>query len=75
MTGEMTLTGNVLKIGGVKDKVLAAKRNKLKRVILPASNQAEYDELEAHVKKDIDVHFVSTYDDIFDLVFDQQQQK
>jgi ATP-dependent Lon protease len=45
MTGEVSLTGKVLKIGGVKDKILAAKREGIKKVILPISNKSDVDSL------------------------------
>jgi Lon-like ATP-dependent protease len=71
MTGEMTLTGKVLKIGGVKEKLIAAKRSKIHTVILPHDNQSDYEELPEAVKEGLKVHFVQWYPEIYNLVFDQ----
>lgn len=67
MTGEITLSGRVLPIGGVKEKVLAAKRMGIKNVILPIGNKKDVDELEDYVKKDMNFIFVKTIDEVFDV--------
>ncbi len=69
MTGELTLTGKVLPIGGVKEKLIAAKRSGAKVLIFPKENQRDYDELPAHVKKGIRVHFVKNYEEVFRVAF------
>jgi ATP-dependent Lon protease len=69
MTGELTLTGLVLKIGGVKEKIMAAKRSGFANVILPAANRPDYEDLEPYVKAGLQVHFVETYEDVAKLVF------
>lgn len=69
MTGELTLTGKVLPIGGVKEKVIAARRAGIAEVILPIDNQRDYDELPDYLKEDIEVHFASHYDDVARLCF------
>jgi ATP-dependent Lon protease len=69
MTGELTLTGQVLPIGGVKEKLIAAKRSGAKVLIFPRDNQRDYDELPPYVKKGIQVHFVKHYDEVFDVAF------
>ncbi len=69
MTGELTLTGKVLPIGGVKEKVIAAKRSGAKVLIFPKENQRDYDELPAYVKKGIKVHFVKNYEEVFRVAF------
>jgi len=69
MTGEITLLGKVLRIGGVKEKVIAAKRSGIKTILIPAGNKADWDELEAHIKEGIQVHLIDSYKDIFPLVF------
>jgi len=69
MTGEITLTGRVLPIGGVKEKVVAAKRSGLKILIFPFENQRDYDELPDYIKEGVEVHFVNHYDEIYKLAF------
>ena len=76
MTGELTLTGKVLKIGGVKEKVMAAKRSEIFTVILPAGNRGDYEELADYIRDGMTAHFVDTYDDVFRVLFatDAKQQ-
>jgi len=69
MTGELTLTGKVLPIGGVKEKVIAARRSKAKTLIFPKDNQRDFAELPAYVKKGLDVHFVEYYEEVFRVSF------
>jgi ATP-dependent Lon protease len=69
MTGELTLTGKVYPVGGIREKLLAAKRQKLKRVILPAANLRDYEEVPEHIRHGIQVHFVETFADVVDIVF------
>lgn len=68
MTGEMTLHGDVLPIGGVREKMLSAKRLGIKKIILPDDNKADVDELNDWIKKGIKMSFVSKIDDVFALV-------
>jgi len=69
MTGELTLTGKVLPIGGVKEKVIAARRSNLKVLIFPKDNQRDFDELPAYIKKGIKVHYVDNYQEVFRVAF------
>jgi ATP-dependent Lon protease len=69
MTGELTVTGKVLPIGGVKEKTLAAKRAKVKTIIFPLENKKDFDELPQHIRKGIDVQFVNYFDDVLKIVF------
>ena len=69
MTGEITITGKVLPIGGVKEKTLAAKRAKVKIVIFPLENQKDFDELPDHVKQGIEAHFVNYFNEVLDIVY------
>ncbi len=69
MTGELTLTGRILPIGGVKEKVVAAKRSELTRLIFPKENYRDYEELADYIKEGIDAHFVEHYDEIFTIAF------
>ena len=64
MTGELSLTGKVMKIGGVREKVVAAKRSGIKRVILPNSNQSDWFKLPDYLKEGLEIHFVDDYSDI-----------
>ncbi len=65
MTGEVTLQGRVLPIGGVKQKVLAAHRAGLREVLLPARNEADLDDVPEEVRADLAIHLV---DDVADVV-------
>lgn len=69
MTGEITLTGRVLAIGGLKEKIIAAKRSGLKHLIFPKANLRDYEELPAYLKSGLKVHFVEHYDDVFKIAF------
>ncbi|NDE63145.1 MAG: endopeptidase La [Chlamydiae bacterium] len=70
MTGEITVTGKVLPIGGVREKVIALRRSKLDYLILPKENMRDYDELPDYLKTGIHVEFVDTYEDVFKIAFD-----
>ncbi|KAG5682240.1 hypothetical protein PVAND_011605 [Polypedilum vanderplanki] len=70
MTGEISLTGKVLPVGGIKEKIIAAKRSKVKTVILPDENKKDYDDLPKFITDGLNVHFVSNYSEVYDLVFD-----
>ncbi|HEX4839883.1 MAG TPA: endopeptidase La, partial [Rhabdochlamydiaceae bacterium] len=72
MTGELTLTGKVLPIGGVKEKVIAARRSGVKVLIFPKENKRDFDELPSYVKKGLQVHFVDNYDEVFNVAFSQK---
>ncbi|MEO7674403.1 MAG: endopeptidase La [Pyrinomonadaceae bacterium] len=65
MTGEITLRGNVLPVGGVKEKMLAARRAKIKTVILPAPNRRDLEDLPAEVLEDLNFIFVETVSQVF----------
>jgi ATP-dependent Lon protease len=68
MTGELTLTGQVLAVGGIREKVIAARRNKITELILPEANRGDYEELPAHISKGLTAHFVSHFRDVAKLV-------
>ena len=70
MTGEVTLQGKVLPIGGVKQKVLAAHRAGLKEVILPKRNEGDLDDVPAQVREEITFHLASTIDDVLSVALD-----
>jgi len=67
MTGEITLRGRVLPIGGLKEKILAAKRAKLSTVILPKRNKKDIDEIPKHLLKGIQLSFADTMDDVMKI--------
>ncbi|MBN2318962.1 MAG: endopeptidase La [Acidobacteria bacterium] len=69
MTGELTLTGQVLPIGGVKEKVIAARRTGCKFLIFPESNKKDYAELPDYLKKDLTVFYASRYADVYKHAF------
>ena len=67
MTGEITLRGNVLPIGGVKEKVTAAHRSGIKEVILPNQNKKDLEDVPKHVAKDLEIHFAKEIKDVLVL--------
>jgi ATP-dependent Lon protease len=69
MTGEVTLTGRVLPVGGVREKVLAARRAGIKNVVLPRHNEKDLVELPPEIKTDTVFHLVDTLDDVVPLLF------
>ncbi|MEI8301135.1 MAG: endopeptidase La, partial [Chlamydiota bacterium] len=75
MTGELTLTGKVLPIGGLKEKLIAAKRSGVKELIFPKENNRDYDELPDYLKKGLKVHFVSDYEQVFAVAFEKKSAK
>ena len=72
MTGEITLTGYVLPVGGVREKVIAARRVKIPELILPHGNKSDFDELPDHVRAGLVVHYVKHYREVVELVFPAQ---
>ena len=69
MTGELSLTGSVLPIGGVKEKTIAARRAGLEMLIFPEENKKDYEDLEDYLREGIEVHFVKKYSDVFAIAF------
>ncbi|XP_026727617.1 lon protease homolog, mitochondrial isoform X1 [Trichoplusia ni] len=75
MTGELTLTGRVLPVGGIKEKIIAAKRVGVNCVVLPEENRRDYDDLPSFIRENMDIHFVSDIEDVFKVAFEEQQQQ
>ncbi|MAB98459.1 MAG: endopeptidase La [Pseudomonadaceae bacterium] len=69
MTGELTLTGQVLPIGGVREKVIAARRQKISELILPQANQGDYEELPEYLREGLTVHFATRFSDVAKVMF------
>jgi len=72
MTGEITLTGQVLPIGGLKEKALAAQRGGIKVVIAPALNQADVEEIPEHLRAALEFRFVSELDEVLAIALSRR---
>ena len=68
MTGEITLRGEVLPIGGLKEKCIGAHRSGINTIILPKSNEKDLEELPEEIKKDIKFIYVKTYNDVYSAI-------
>jgi ATP-dependent Lon protease len=69
MTGELSLTGQVLPIGGLKEKTVAARRNKIRDIIIPAANAKDLEEIPEHVRKGIQFHPVHRMEEVVEIAF------
>lgn len=72
MTGEITLTGRVLPIGGVKEKTIAARREAAKTLIFPKANEKDFVELPEIIREGLQAHFVETYDEVYNVAFEHE---
>jgi len=70
MTGELTLTGQVLPVGGIREKVIAARRGNLRELILPEANRGDFEEIPEHIRTGVSVHFVGRFSEVAALLFD-----
>ncbi len=75
MTGELTLTGQVMPIGGLKEKVLAARRNGIREIIIPEKNRRDLEKLDDEVKGDVVFHPVSDITEVIDIAFPEDNTK
>ena len=75
MTGELTLTGHILAIGGVREKVIAAKRQGLHHLIVPSANQGDVQELPEYIRAGIDFTFANHFKDVAKVLFSNQTDK
>jgi ATP-dependent Lon protease len=69
MTGELTLTGQVFPVGGIREKVIAARRAGIRELILPEDNRSDYEEVPDHIRIGLKVHFASVFEDVASLLF------
>lgn len=69
MTGELTLTGRIMPIGGVKEKVLAARRARIRTIVLPDENRRDFEDLPDHLRRGLDPKFVRRFEDVIRLCF------
>jgi Lon-like ATP-dependent protease len=69
MTGELSLTGKVLPVGGIKEKTIAAKRAGVKTILLPSENRKDWSDLADYIREGLEVHFVDHYEQIYKIVF------
>ncbi len=74
MTGELSLMGKVMPIGGLKEKVLAAKRNKIKEIIIPKQNKKDLDKLDEKVTKGIEFHLVDDVSQVLEIAFPNDKE-
>uniref|UniRef100_A0A671MW03 Lon protease homolog, mitochondrial n=1 Tax=Sinocyclocheilus anshuiensis TaxID=1608454 RepID=A0A671MW03_9TELE len=72
MTGEVSLTGKILPVGGIKEKTIAAKRAGVTCIILPAENRKDFSDLSEYITEGLEVHFVENYSEIYKIVFSGQ---
>ncbi|MFT4518867.1 MAG: ATP-dependent Lon protease [Halioglobus sp.] len=73
MTGELTLTGQVLPVGGIREKVIAARRSKIMELILPHANRRDFEELPDYLRQDINIHFARNYREVYEYVFHEHR--
>ena len=69
MTGEITLTGMVLPVGGIKEKIIAARRSNVNRLVLPHANRKDFEELPDYLRDGLSVRFARSYDDVYEEVW------
>lgn len=71
MTGELSLTGKVLPVGGIKEKTIAARRAGVTCLVLPAENKKDFADLPKYITEGLEVHYAAEYSDVYDVVFKQ----
>ncbi|MAM00072.1 endopeptidase La [Hydrocarboniclastica marina] len=75
MTGELTLTGQVLPVGGIREKVIAARRQKIATLILPEANRGDFEELPEYLREGLTVHFAQHYSDVYRACFEDKAKR
>ena len=74
MTGELTLTGQVLAVGGIREKVIAARRSRITEIILPQANRRDYEELPDFLRDGVTAHFARSYREVFEYAFGEHRR-
>lgn len=74
MTGEITLNGKILPVGGIKEKVVAAKRSGVTCLLLPEENRSDYGEIPKYITDGLEVHFVNNYDQVYAIIFETNEK-
>ena len=69
MTGEISLTGKVLPVGGIKEKIMAARRAAITKVVLPAANKRDYEEIAEYLKEGLSVSWAEDYSQVYEVAF------
>jgi ATP-dependent Lon protease len=69
MTGEVSLTGKVLAVGGIKEKVMAARRAGIKTIILPEDCRRDFEELPEYLKLDLEIKYATEYSSVYPVAF------
>ncbi|OHD64510.1 MAG: endopeptidase La [Spirochaetes bacterium RBG_13_51_14] len=75
MTGELTLTGRVFPVGGIKEKIIAAKKANLKEIILPRENSKDLDDIPDYIKKGLNFHLVDQIEEVITIAFNDKKKK
>ncbi|MFC1750404.1 endopeptidase La [Pseudomonadota bacterium] len=71
MTGELTLTGQVIAVGGIREKVIAARRMRIMELIIPDANRKDFEELPEHIQEGMTIHLAKHYKDVVNVIFDE----
>lgn len=75
MTGELTLTGRVFPVGGIKEKIIAAKKAHIKEIILPKENRKDLDDIPPYIKKGLNFHLVDQVEEVINIAFTKKAKK
>ena len=75
MTGEITLRGDVLPVGGIKEKILAARRAKIKEIVLCEKNRKDIEEIKADYLKGLSFHYVKTMEEVLEIALTNEKVK
>ncbi len=74
MTGELTLTGRVFPVGGIKEKIIAAKKANIKEIILPRENRKDLDDIPDYIKKGLNFHLVDQVEEVITIAFNAKNK-